>query len=132
MAHLDDRKEALIAQLDRSRSRIAAHRRELDEDLNAPAKIKASLIKHRYVWLGVAAVLGLLIAKLPARTKKVPVDRKGRRTNDVEKVEKAGLLMMVLKVVFDLAKPFIIRYGREFVLNAIEKRTGGAPRRGRA
>ena len=133
MAELDDRKKELSAQLDRARSRIGANRRELGEDLNAPAKLKASLSKHRFVWLGAAVLLGLLIAKLPARTKKVVVDRKGRRQADVEKVEKASLLVAFLKIVFDLAKPFIIKYGKEYVLNVIEQRTSGrgGPRRGR-
>ena len=121
MAHVDD-KAALIARLDKARSRIAANGYELADDLNVPAKLKKSLQNHRGIWIAATAVVGLVLVKIPARTKKVFVDRKGRPQKDLEKVEKAGLLVGAAKIAFDLAKPLLIRFGKALVLQAIERR----------
>jgi len=121
MAHVDD-KAALVARLDKARSRIAANSRELADDLNVPAKLKKSLQNHRGIWITAAALVGLVIVKIPPRTKKVVVDRKGKRQKEIEKVEKAGLFMGAAKIAFDLAKPLLIRLGKNLVLQAIERR----------
>ncbi len=111
MADPNDRKASITAQLDRARSRITFNRRELSGDLNVPARLKASIDDHRGVWLTVAGLVGLIIAKIPPRTKKVVLDRKGVvRKEQLEEVGKFGLVLGVLKVVLNLAKPLIISW----------------------
>lgn len=103
------RKAELIAQLDRARSRIAVNAGALRTDLDPLAKVKASYRRNGVAWLGGAALLGLVLAKLPARKKIVTVDPKGRKVNDSQKnAATAGLLLGALKIAFDLSKPWLV------------------------
>lgn len=122
MAIVEDRKAALSAELERSRSRIAAHQIKLAQDLNAPAKLKANFSRNRGVWITAAILVGLVIAKLPARTKKVVVDQKGKRQKELEKVGQAGIAAGLLKVAFDVSKPMLVRFGKTAVNEFIARR----------
>jgi len=126
MAH-DTRKAELIATLDRARSRIAANAHALGDDLNPIAQVKKSFRRHGLAWLGGAALTGLVLSKLPGRTKVVTVDRKGQRVQDTKKAATAGLLLGVIKIAFDLAKPWLAGWISE---RAAQYAGGGAGQRG--
>lgn len=106
MAH-DARKAELIATLDRARSRIAVNAHALRDDLDPLAGVKRSFRSHGLAWVGGATLLGLVLAKLPARTKTVTVDRAGRKFRDAPKAATAGLIVGALKIAFDVGKPWI-------------------------
>jgi hypothetical protein len=106
MAH-DLRKAELIATLDRARSRLAANALAVREDLNPLTGVQRSFRQHGLAWLGGATLFGLVLSKLPARTKKVIVDRKGAKVSDSRNAATAGLLIGTLKLAFDLGKPFL-------------------------
>ena len=112
MANIDDQKVALIAQLDRTRSRLAANRRELAEDLDVPKKLKSSFVGHRGVWLGGAALFGLIISRLPPRRKKSAPPSKAKATAKVEaeRAGMAGIGFALLKIAFNVAKPILISW----------------------
>ncbi len=107
MAH-DARKAELIVALDRARSRLAANALGLRDDLDPLARVRRSFGRNGFAWVGGATLLGVLLAKIPARTKSVTVDRDGTKFRDTPKAAAgAGLLLGVLKIAFDLGKPWI-------------------------
>ncbi|HEX5176073.1 MAG TPA: hypothetical protein VFV83_03535 [Chthoniobacteraceae bacterium] len=112
MAQSTRRKDELVARLDDARARVAGHSRGVRAHLHPGEKLRALFKRQRLGWLGGAAVLGLLLAKLPPRMKKVPV-RRGKKGKDREQLAnagKAGLTLGVLKLVLDLAKPILIAW----------------------
>jgi hypothetical protein len=124
----DARKSELIAELARSREALTANVRGLGNDLNLVRRIETAFQRHRFAWLGGATLLGVIIAKLPARTKKVVVDRQGRKQSTEEKAVKAGLLITVLKIAFDIARPALTKWVAQRVAAYADDRFGGAPR----
>lgn len=106
MAH-DARKAELIAALDQARSRLAVNAHALRDDLDPLSGVKRSFRRHGLVWLGGATLFGLVLSKLPARTKKVVVDRKGARLREAPRAATAGIALGALKIAFDLGKPWI-------------------------
>jgi hypothetical protein len=105
-----DRRAELLAELSRSRSQLASSIAGLRVDMDVPAHFKTAVGRNKSIWLGGAALLGWLISRLPARKKtvKVLVD-KGNRT-EIKKVEKAGLLLGLLKLIFSLLRPIIMGF----------------------
>jgi hypothetical protein len=107
MAH-DARKAELIAALDRARSRLAANAHGLRDDVNPLSCVQRSFRRNGFSWVGGAALLGVLLARLPARTRVVTVDRRGQKVQDTRKAATAGLTLGALKIAFDLAKPWLV------------------------
>lgn len=111
MADNTDRKAELIAELNRARSRATAYRRGLSGDLKVSSKAKANIARNRGAWLLGAGLVGLIIAKIPPRTKKVPVSSyKGDRRQQVEATGKAGLMLGILKLLVDATKPVFLAW----------------------
>ncbi len=120
----ENRKEELIAELRAARSGMTTNRLGLREDLDLPKKFKAAFKAHRVLWLSGAGLLGLLLTKLPPRTKKVVVDAKGaKRKKVVEEAGTAGIALGALKMAFDLAKPFLLSWAKDWAANKMQ---GGA------
>jgi hypothetical protein len=119
------RKRELIAQLDRARSRATAHQRELTQDLQVGDKLKESVNSHRGTWLGAAALVGLLISKIPPRTKtiKISAGNNGKVAKEAKQFGMAGLGLAALKWLFDLVRPLVISWGSRYV----KSRLSGAP-----
>ena len=109
MAH-DARKAALIAALDRARSQLAVNAGALRDDLDVSRRARRSFARNTVAWLGGGALVGVLLAKLPARTKKIAVDGMGRKHKGEGTAVKAGLLLGGLKIAFDLAKPMLLKW----------------------
>jgi len=80
-------------------------------------------------WLGSAAVVGLLVALLLRRTKKVETVRVNvkKREPVVEEAGKAGLVLGVLKIAFDLARPaltkWVTRWLADYVANVQSRKS---------
>jgi hypothetical protein len=108
MAEESDKSD-LIAQLAQARYGVSANVRGLKRDLNVVRRIETAFQRHRIIWLAGAAMLGLLLARLPGR-KKVVVVPKLRKSRAEEKAVKAGLLVTVLKLAFDVSRPFLQKW----------------------
>ena len=124
MAKLDDGKAALIAQLDRARGEIAVHNRGAMAHADVGGKLRVGFTRHRGAWLGIASLFGLLMAKLPARTKKVLVGR-GRGGQQLASAGKAGIFLGALKLGLDILKPLLIAWAtkRMGTIASVAKRT---------
>ena len=122
MANHYDRKAELIAELDRARSRTSAYRRQMEGGREkASHKAERTVARHRYAWIIGAIVAGFVIAKLPARTRKVYVDRKGKTVQqaNLETAGKAGFAMAMLKMALDVAKPVIMAWATKRLGEAV-------------
>lgn len=104
MADADDRKSALIAQLAAQRTQLSQHAESVTESLDVRSRLKASFAENRVAWLAGAAFTGIVLSRLrPRRT----VKTKGESTT-VKAAVGAGILLPMLKVAFDLARPTLI------------------------
>src|SRR5437016_7356217 len=95
-----------------SRQRLSRELQGLRYELDFPAKFRRSFRKQTGSWISAAAAVGALIALAPMRKKKVYVDARSRRKGD-KKLIQTGLAMAALKLVGNLARPFVV----EFVKN---------------
>ncbi len=112
MAGSEDRKTDLIVALAQARMRIDHSAGRLRETLDVPAQIRRSVSRNMFAWLGGAALIGVVVAKLPRRTKKVFVDREGKRINAAS-VAKGGILLAAAKLAFDAARPLLLKVALE-------------------
>ena len=113
MAGNDDRKAELRAELERARSRASAFRQQLQSRPSVTSKAQHTISRNRVPWLIGAVLVGLTIAKLPPRTKKVPVNRwTGKKVNPepLEQAGKAGFFLAILKIVIDVTKPILMAW----------------------
>lgn len=106
----DHDKAELIAELQRARAAASANVQLLRRDLDFPTRAKKAFKRSPLPWLGGAAVLGLIVARLPRKTKKVVTVFPKKEEAVVEKAGKAGLLLGALKIAFDVARPAILKW----------------------
>jgi len=117
-------KLALAADLDRARARLARSAEALRHDLNVPAHLKQSFHQHKTAYIGGATLFGLILSKLPARKKKVYVERKGKDT--IKEVEKAGLWLILLKFLFNAVRPMLANLLAKQVTDFVKSRSRSA------
>jgi hypothetical protein len=94
-----------------SRDRMARELSGLRYELDFPRKLKNSFRDQTGIWVGAIAVVGLLIAIAPARTKKVYVRRKNgdRGKENGKGLLEAGALVGMLKFAATLLRPALIK-----------------------
>ena len=116
MAKPPDRK-ALIAELAASRAALTGYTTALRDDVALGAKIKRSFHANRTAWLGGAAVLGLLLSRLPGSRRKVAIHAPAAEAG------KAAFALTALKFGLDFAKPALLRWFKDRWLS----RSGARP-----
>jgi hypothetical protein len=122
MARREDRKAELIADLAAVRRRADRSTLAIRESLDVPARVRRSVSHNLFAWLGCAALLGVVVAKLPPRTRKVLVDQDGKRVRS--NVAKSGLLLTVATVAFNAARPLLLKIAIERLQPFIERAMG--------
>jgi len=117
----NQRKAELTAELNLARSRIAQNFSAFRTDLDVLGRMKKAITKNPAVWAGGAALLGLVFSILPGRRKKAVGRRKGAEEK-VAAAGKAGLLLGVLKIAFDLSRPVLAKWAGRRVAAYMESR----------
>lgn len=119
----DTEKAALIAEIEEARRKIAsagAALRDASESvrrtLDLPSRAKRSFEKHRLAWLGGSALLGVLLAKLPARTKTVFVEQATGVAG------KLGTIWGIAKFATGIAQPFLAELATKWLASRTRKR----------
>ena len=112
MAGRKDRKAELVTQLARARASLDRSAAQVRDAVDIPRRIRRSVGQNLFVWLGGAALIGVVISKLPRRTKKVYVDADGKRIAS-SGVAKTGMLLAAAKVAFDFARPTLMKMAAE-------------------
>ena len=112
-----------MAELESARRRVTVNFRGLRRDLDLPTRAKRAFTRQPLAWIGGASFLGLLATRFAFRKQKVAAVRKGGEPL-VEKAEKAGLLLGILKLVFDLVRPALTTWATKFVTEYAYRKMG--------
>lgn len=113
MADPTDKKE-LSAELAAARSRMTGYVGALRHDLDFGARLKRGVARNPVAWYAGAAVIGLLISRIPPARRKVVVKASVFKKNDnTEKAGKAAVLLAALKFGLDFAKPALVAWARQ-------------------
>lgn len=102
-----DDKAELIAQLDTARARFARSLAGLRREADVGARLKHSFSAHKTAWVGSAGVAGWLLSRLPRRKQKVIVHSEAGK--EVKEIAASGLVLGILKTLFFLFRPVIMR-----------------------
>ena len=104
----NDAAEKLSEEIARSRDSVSRDVMGLRYELDFPRKLKRSFKSETMLWISAAIAVGVIIAMLPARTKKVEVEpRIGRRASQKRLLE-AGFVLGALKIAASLLRPVIV------------------------
>ena len=95
-----------------SRDRLTRDLSGLRYELDFPLKFRKSFQRQTVLWIGAAIVVGVVLAVLPARTKKVRVKMKTKDRGQQQKegILGAGLALGALKLVATMLKPTITAF----------------------
>src|SRR5262249_13542542 len=93
-----------------SRDRMGRELSGLRYELDFPRKLKNSFRDQTGIWIGAIAVVGLLIAVAPARSKRIYVHSKDSSRNSSKGLLQAGALVGVLKFAATLFRPALIKF----------------------
>jgi hypothetical protein len=109
-----------------SRDRLGRDLGGLRYELDFPLKFRKSFQRRTVVWVTAAVVLGVVLAVMPARTKKIQVKAKAKTMSDPkEGLVGAGLAIGALKIAATLLKPvvanFISKKVRSYAADAARK-----------
>jgi hypothetical protein len=108
MAGNEERKVELAVELARARGQLNQAKSGMRRSLDMRARVRQGVARHTVTWIVAAVVIGVVIARLPRRTKKVYVQSKGGKET-AETAGKAGLGLLVLKFMLDVFKPTLLR-----------------------
>jgi hypothetical protein len=106
---------ALKSDIALSRDRMGRELSGLRYELDFPRKFKNSFRRSPVVWASALAVLGILMAVAPARTKKVYVRPKmkwggGEKKGEGKGLMEAGALVGVLKFAATFLRPMLVKF----------------------
>ena len=94
-----------------SRDRLARDLGGLRYELDFPLKFRKSFQRQTVLWIGVAVVIGVVFAVMPARTKKVHVKVKANDPTETKKgILSAGLAIGALRLAATLLKPAVAQF----------------------
>lgn len=116
MANSPDREE-LIAELAASRAALTGYTAALRHDFDFGAKLKRSFRAYPAVWLGGAALLGLLLSRLGSARRKLVARGPAIRPETAAKAGKAAFALTALKFGLDFAKPALLRWVKDRYLS---------------
>lgn len=116
MANSSDH-QALIAELAASRAALTGYTTAVRHDLDLGAKLKRSFKANQTAWLGGAAVLGLLLSKVPSTRRKVII-----HAPPAAEAGKLALALTALKFALNFAKPALFDWVKDRWQSRSDKR----------
>jgi hypothetical protein len=122
---------ALKSDIALSRERMGGELAGLRYELDFPRKLKNSFRHSPVVWISALAVLGIIVAIAPARTKKVYVRPKmkwksGARKGEGQGLLEAGAVVGVLKFAATLLRPMLVKFVTNKMTGYTRNRTAAA------
>jgi hypothetical protein len=104
-------KQQAIKDLERARTLLGAHLHLATEDLNPKVIITRSVREHPWIWVGAAALGGLLLVRslMPSSHRKIERDNLGTSAT------KGGLIALILSPVLGMVRQEAWKYGRQFL-----------------
>ena len=104
----NDATENLTGEIARSRETLSRDVRGLRYELDFPRKLRRSFRRETMVWLGAAIAVGVIIAMLPRRSKKISVEPKFGRQPRKKQMLEAGFALGALKIAATMLRPVIV------------------------
>ncbi len=109
-----------------SRQRLAYAGRSLESAADFGRRVQTSIRGNLTTWLGSAALIGLVLAKLPSRKKKIYIKAGASKGTKAEAESsgkaKGGLAIALLGLVFQAVRPQLQKLITEQIRAQIEKR----------
>jgi hypothetical protein len=105
----DESNSELRQKIAHSREQMARDLSGLRYELDFPMKFRKSFQRSTIPWIGAAAVVGIVFAFMPARTKKVYVAGK-KKNEQGKKFLEAGFMVAAAKLAATLLKPIVVGY----------------------
>jgi hypothetical protein len=108
----EDSLHALRQEVAHSRDRLGRDLSGLRYELDFPLKFRKSFQRQTVLWITAAVVIGVVFAVMPARTKKVQVEAKGKSKGEDHKkgILEAGLAVGALRLAASLLKPMVTQF----------------------
>ena len=103
MADIDDRKAALIAQLDAHRAQFSDSAHGVRESLDVGARLKSGFAANPVAWVAGAGIAGLALTRF--RSRKIP---RVKSSEPLKAAATVGFAWPVAKLIFDLARPALL------------------------
>lgn len=113
MAEREERKAQISAELEVARKSMHFAMSDVREGANVNRRVRRGLSRHTLLWLGGALALGFLLALRRRRPKTVKVKFKKETGPSTEKMASAGIMMAILKLAMDAARPTLMRLASE-------------------
>ena len=122
MAEQAERKAQLIATLEVARGAFVQNFQEFRRDVDVPAHLKQGFRRHKTLYLTGAAGIGWVLARLPARKKKIYIDRgENRKIKQAGEMGLLGLLFVALKFLFSIFRPAIAAFAARKISTLAER-----------
>lgn len=129
MARREERKAELIAALAQSRARMNRSSGHVKEGLDLPNRVRHAISKHLPWWIGGAVLLGVVVTKLPRRSRAVVAPR-NQKSVDTASVAKGGMALAAVKLAFDMTRPILMRIAMQRLRPMVEQWLAGRQGRG--
>ena len=99
-------------QIAHSRDWLARDVSGLRYELDFPRKIRHSFQRQTIIWIAAAIVIGVVVAGIPARTRRIRVDAAGKSKGkrQQEGILGAGLALGTLKLAATVLKPLVVSF----------------------
>jgi hypothetical protein len=110
MASVDDAKHRIVEELEKTRGDLAGASVDLRDQLNLQKRFSITWQKHRWAWLTVVALFGWVLSRLPRRTKKIYLEKGGRRVRPPGKSLTGAIVGQLWSVAWSIAKPALTAY----------------------
>ena len=105
----DESNSELRQKIAHSREHMARDLSGLRYELDFPMTFRRSFQRSTVVWIGAAAVVGIVFAFMPARTKKVYVAGK-KKNEQGKKFLEAGFVVAATKLAATFLKPIVVGF----------------------
>lgn len=134
-SHPSPSTDELIAEITRNREVLAGHRAALHRTTHVGNRLQQTYHDHAGLFLGSAAVLGLLISYLPSSRRSRKQQRANLRahaaTEPVKKIESRSLTAVLLgllgKMALDMGKPMLLKMVRDHYMRAAHAPSAPSP-----
>lgn len=134
-SHPSPSTDKLIAEITRNREVLAGHRAALHRTTHVGNRLQQTYHDHAGLFLGSAAVLGLLLSYLPSSRRSRKQQRARPRadaaTESVKKIESRSLTAVLLgllgKMALDMGKPMLLKMVRDHYQRAAQAATAARP-----
>ena len=114
---MNARKAEIVARLDAQRPMLSRHYQGIRRGANIGRRMQRSAQGHPSIWMAAAASIGWLFSRIPARKKTIYVDKAGDKK--VRRGFMAALLLGLIKIVADVAKPAIVAFASKKIADSL-------------